>query len=137
MNTKTNELVPLLEVADIKQSVSFYVDALGFTMENEWRPDGVLRWCQVRLGGVAFMLQLPPHDKPVEGTRGAGVSFCVMCDDAIAFYDLLREKKVSVKEPIVGNALWVTSVTDPDGYSIDFESPTEVAEETRLSEWRD
>ena len=39
-------------------------------------------------------------------------------------------------EPIVGNALWVTSFRDPDGYRIDFESPTEVPEGTPLSAHR-
>jgi len=30
--------------------------------------------------------------------------------------------------------MWVTSLTDPDGYRIDFESPTDVPEETVYSE---
>lgn len=33
----------------------------------------------------------------------------------------------------MGNGLWVTSVQDPDGYRLDFESPTDVAEETVYS----
>ena len=135
MSATTKELVPLLEVGDMAAAVSFYVDALGFTIENEWRPDGDLRWCQVRLGNAAFMLQLPPHGKAVDGAKAPGVSFCIFCDDALAFYELLCEKNVAVKEPVVGNGLWVTSVKDPDGYSIDFESPTDVPEETRLSDY--
>lgn len=102
--------------------------------DNEWRPDGELRWFQVRLGGTAFMLQLPPHGNGTDGSKAQGVSFCIICEYALAFYDLLREKNVAVKEPVVGNGLWVTSVKDPDDYSIDFESPTDVPKETRLSE---
>ena len=30
--------------------------------------------------------------------------------------------------------MWVTSLTDPDGYRIDFESDTEVPEEAEFSE---
>jgi hypothetical protein len=30
--------------------------------------------------------------------------------------------------------MWVTSLTDPDGYHVDFESPTDVAEDTEYSE---
>lgn len=41
---------------------------------------------------------------------------------------------VEASEPQVGNAMWVTSLTDPDGYRIDFESDTGVPEETKLSE---
>jgi hypothetical protein len=42
---------------------------------------------------------------------------------------------IQTKEPFVGNHLWVVGVTDPDGYRIDFESPTDVPEETKLAEW--
>jgi hypothetical protein len=30
--------------------------------------------------------------------------------------------------------MWVTALRDPDGYKIDFESPTDVPEETVLEE---
>jgi lactoylglutathione lyase len=34
------------------------------------------------------------------------------------------------RAPFVGNNLWVVSYVDPDGYRIDFESPTDVPEDT-------
>jgi lactoylglutathione lyase len=39
------------------------------------------------------------------------------------------------KEPFVGNQLWDVALSDPDGYRLHFESPTDVPEETRYSEW--
>jgi lactoylglutathione lyase len=36
--------------------------------------------------------------------------------------------------PFVGNAMWVTLVQDPDGYKLEFESFTDVPEETVFSE---
>jgi len=30
--------------------------------------------------------------------------------------------------------MWVTSTVDPDGYKLDFESPTDAPEETELSD---
>ena len=33
--------------------------------------------------------------------------------------------------------MWVTNIVDPDGYVLLFESPTSVAEETKLSELDD
>jgi len=38
------------------------------------------------------------------------------------------------KTPFVGNGLWVTAFTDPDGYKLDFESPTTIPEETVYSD---
>ncbi len=40
-------------------------------------------------------------------------------------------------EPFVGNKMWVTSISDPDGYKLDFESITDEAEETKYSDWID
>jgi lactoylglutathione lyase len=31
--------------------------------------------------------------------------------------------------------MWYTIVSDPDGYKLDFESATDVPEDTKLSEW--
>jgi hypothetical protein len=44
-------------------------------------------------------------------------------------------KKVEMNEPFVGNNMWVVSCVDPDGYRFDFESATDVPEETKHSEW--
>ena len=36
--------------------------------------------------------------------------------------------------PFVGNGLWVASLTNPDGYRLNFESPTEVPVGTVFSD---
>jgi lactoylglutathione lyase len=40
------------------------------------------------------------------------------------------------KRPFVGNGMWVTEISDPDGYHLLFESPTDAPEETILPEER-
>jgi hypothetical protein len=40
---------------------------------------------------------------------------------------------IQAAKPFVGNAMWVTFVTDPNGYKLDFQSPTDVPEETEYS----
>jgi len=42
---------------------------------------------------------------------------------------------MEMNEPFVGNNMWVVSLVDVDGYRLDFESPTDVPEETKYSEW--
>ena len=61
-------------------------------------------------------------------------AWCRLCDDAVDLYRRFTARGVGAREPFVGNGLWVTGVEDPDGFRIDFESPTDVPEETRLSE---
>jgi hypothetical protein len=57
-----------------------------------------------------------------------------MCADAITIYHEAMRRGLTPARPYVGNALWVTSFVDPDGYKIDFESPTDVPEDTVYSE---
>jgi len=126
MNVK--EVVPFLTVASMQRSLAFYVDGLGFEVEQKWRPEGQIRWCMLRLGGARLMLQ--------EGQTQANNEnvMCLMCDDALTLYREFLARSVEVQEPYVGNRMWVSSVTDPDGNRLDFESLTDVPEETRLSE---
>ena len=56
-----------------------------------------------------------------------------MCADALAIYHDLKSRGINASRPFVGNGLWVTSVSDPDGYRLEFESPTDVEEETVYS----
>ena len=132
------QVIPFFWVRDIQKSIRFYVDDLGFLMTKDWTDGGRLRWCWLELGATAVMLQEfwqeGPNRNATEGILGQGVMICFTCDDAIAFYREIRSRGVTAKRPFVGNAMWVTEVTDPDGYHLLFESPTDVAEETEYSE---
>ena len=132
--SNVKQAVPFFMVTDIDASLRFYVDGLGAAKTNQWIPEGRIEWCWLQLGNAALMLQeyrqREQHPGRPEGALGQGVSICFMCADAIALYHELISRGVSAKRPFVGNGLWVTSVTDPDGYHLDFESPTDVPEET-------
>jgi lactoylglutathione lyase len=132
------QAVPFFNVKDIDASLRFYVDGLGFAITRHWDPDGRIRWCWLELGSVAVMLQEYCKDgRPggwPAGPLGQGISICFMCADAIAVYHDTRARGLDPSRPFVGNGLWVTSFLDPDGYRLDFENPTEVAEETIYSE---
>ena len=39
-----------------------------------------------------------------------------------------------LKRPYVGNRLWVVPLTDPDGYRMEFSSPTDAPEESEFEE---
>lgn len=128
------QAVPFFRVADMARSRAFYEGGLGFEMGDHWIDEGVLRWCWLNLGGAAIMLQqfrTEGHDAwTPEGKLGEGVSVCFMCDDALAIWRAARAQGLEPRRPFVGNGLWVVSFTDPDGYALDFESPTDAPEET-------
>ena len=128
------QAVPFFGITDIEASLRFYVDGLGFAIKHRWEPDGRIRWCWLERDGVVLMLQEfwkdgRPGGAP-PGILGNGMSVCFMCEDAIAVYHEALARGLSPARPYVGNRLWVTSFVDPDGYRVDFESPTDAEEDT-------
>ena len=48
----------------------------------------------------------------------------------MALWHGFTARGLDAKRPFVGNRMWVTQVTDPDGYELFFQSRTDVPEET-------
>jgi lactoylglutathione lyase len=134
MNVK--QVVPLFRISDVDRSIRFYVHGLGFTMKHRWLVDEKLRWCWLELGGAALMLQTYVKDSPNApvGKLGQGVSLSFQCEDAVKLYRDFISRGLEASEPQVGNSMWVTHLCDPDGYRLEFGSPTDTPEETKLSE---
>jgi hypothetical protein len=119
----------------MEASLRFYVEGVGFKRTKQWLPDGKIRWCWLELGGAAIMLQEYGANSPLHNAKlGEGVSICFQCRDALAIYHEALARNLKPQRPFVGNNMWVTILTDPDGYKLDFESPTDVPEETIYSE---
>ena len=136
--SNVKQAVPFFNVTDIEASLRFYVAGLGGVVANQWAPEGRVRWCWLRLGEAALMLQEYWRDgRPAgapAGALGQGVSICFMCADAVAIYRELIARGIAAQRPMVGNGLWVTAVSDPDGYRLYFESPTDLPEDTVYSD---
>jgi lactoylglutathione lyase len=137
-DSNVKQVVPFFRVSDMDRSIRFYIDGLGFNIKHKWVVDEKLRWCWLELGGAALMLQTYTKDAhhawTPAGKLGEGVSLAFQCHDALALYREFIARGLQASEPQVGNSLWVTSLSDPDGYRLEFESPTDVPEETKLSE---
>ncbi|HEX5152721.1 MAG TPA: VOC family protein [Parafilimonas sp.] len=130
--------VPFFWVTDIEASIQYYVNGLGFAIANRWIDEGKTRWCWLQREGAALMLQelqeeMYRADMPSE-KKGAGISIYFICKDALALYKEFVSKGVTVSKPFVGNGMWVTSLKDPDGYDLHFESATDVQEDTMYVE---
>ena len=136
MNVK--QAVPFFRVSSMEASLRYYVDGIGFKMTNRWIDEGKLRWCWLQLDGAALMLQefrKEGRDSWVpKGKVGEGVSICFQCEDALAIYRDVISRGIQASRPFVGNGMWVTALSDPDGYKIEFESRTDVPEDTQYPE---
>jgi lactoylglutathione lyase len=138
-NSNVKQAVPFLMVRDIQTSIDFYVTGIGFEITSKWIDKERIRWCWLKIGGAALMLQEYVADElhtSIPSVKpGEGVSIYFICRDALTIYNDVISKGLSASEPFVGNNMWVTGLTDPDGYKIFFESPTDVEEETKYSDW--
>lgn len=138
---KITETVPFLSVSNMERSLDFYVKGLGFEIQHSWTTEGKMEWCKLKRDTGSLMLQ--EHKKMNDGTIedkgrvGIGMSIYFICDDAISIYREITARNINASEPFVGNNMWLTSIEDPDGYVINFESNTNVPEETILSEWEE
>jgi len=134
---QVKEVVPFLAVKDMKESIAFYVDGLGFEFRHKWEVGGEIRWCQLKIDQAGLMLQqfaTEGHDARVfSENKGEGVTLCFFPEDAVGFYRAVTERGIKASEPVVSNGLWTTHLSDPDGYQLLFESPTDAPEGTRMS----
>lgn len=132
--------VPFFTVMNISKSIEFYVAGLGFEIKNKWIPRGKIEWCWLERDGVAIMMQEPTNKQHFIYKRAQplelGFVVSIQCEDALLLYQEFIQKGFPVSEPFVGNNMWVFHINDPDGYRIEFESKTDVPEETLYSEWR-
>src|SRR5579884_3226509 len=141
-SANVRQAVPFFGVTSMEASLRFYVDGLGFEMKHWWipdrpedKPDGRIRWCWLERGGAALMLQEFLPERRPKKTLGAGTSVCFICEDALALYREFRSRGIEPRtRPFVGNRMWVVPLTDPDGYRIEFESPTDAPEESEVTE---
>ena len=133
-----DEVVPFLAVKDMPTSLAFYRDGLGFEVKDSWVDEGAMRWCRLQLGGAGLMLQqyrTEGHDShQFSDNKGEGVTLYFFCDDTIELYRAVTSGGIGASDPVVSNGWWMTSVDDPDEYQLAFESDTDVAEDTRLSD---
>jgi catechol 2,3-dioxygenase-like lactoylglutathione lyase family enzyme len=134
--SNVKQAVPFFRVSDMETSLRFYLDGLGFVMTKKWIDAGKLRWCWLELGDAALMLQefrKEGHNSWVPDAKvGVGVSTCFICEDALAIYRDAIARGLEASRPFVGNGMWCTFLSDPDGYRLELESLTDVPEETVL-----
>jgi len=132
------QAVPFFAVSNMEKSLRFYVDGLGFEMVDKWEDEGTIRWCRLVRGGTALMLQDFRRDGgktwSPEGPLGLGLSIMFICSDALSIYRELGGRGLTPSLPFVGNGMWVTSLSDPDGYRVEFESQTDVPEGSTLND---
>jgi uncharacterized glyoxalase superfamily protein PhnB len=117
---RLRSLSPALTVDDLERSLSFYTEALGFTVEERWEEEGELKGVMLLAGTCHLGLSQDDWAKGREREKGVGFRiFAETVQDLDAIAQRLREHGVDPdgpkEQPWGGRAL---SVTDPDGFKL-------------------
>lgn len=129
MAIKTNGMTPLIQVYDMQVSLSFYCGFLGFELIEKAGPEEDIGWVMLELNNTYLMLntQYEMPDRPEEpdaARREAHRDTCFyfMCDDADDIYSQLVQKLNISRPTLAPYGMKQLYMTDPDGYSICFQS---------------
>jgi catechol 2,3-dioxygenase-like lactoylglutathione lyase family enzyme len=114
-----------LRVADVKRSMAFYGDTLGFVVEIDKAP----HFAMIRIGGpTGGTIGLLPHDEAnpagsasTTSEQRAGIHIELTTVNLDALYEHLKAREVIFFEP-PHEEPWERSmrVYDPDGYTVEF-----------------
>jgi uncharacterized glyoxalase superfamily protein PhnB len=125
MSTITS-CAPLLNVADVEASLTFWRDLIGFEVTYRYEHDGRLMFASLQSGEVRLMLNGRGGDPSERRARPhyteVVLSFGV--PSVHHFVDDLRAKGFAAPEPEAESyGLDEVIIRDPDGYEIAFTSP--------------
>lgn len=117
---RLRNLAPSLTVNDLQASLRFWVDGVGFTLEERWEENGELKGVMLVAGSCH--LGLSQDDWAKGRDRAKGVGFRLWAETAQSLDDIaarLRQRGVEMDgpkdEPWGGRSL---TVTDPDGFTL-------------------
>jgi catechol 2,3-dioxygenase-like lactoylglutathione lyase family enzyme len=113
---------PSLTVNDLRRSLVFYTEALGFFVDESWTEGDTVRGVMLRAG--ACELGLSQDDWKLGRDRKKGVGFRLWCDtnqDVDALAARVKAAGYRLAEGPADHPAWGVrsfSVDDPDGFHI-------------------
>lgn len=123
-------LTPLLQVYDMRKSIAWYRDVLGFEVLQTHEPEGHLYWAMLKLGGAVLMLnskyeddKRPPQPEMVTGRDDVTLYFG--CDDVDAAYEQLKGKCDVAAPKTAYYGMRQMIVRDPDQVELVFQHPVQ------------
>lgn len=117
---------PSFTVNDLKKSLTFYQDVLGFVLQERWEgDDGELQGVELQAGSITFMLGQDDWKLGRDRVKGQGLRmYCATAQDIDKLAAGIKARGgVLTEEP--GDRPWGSrdfAVEDPDGFKITISS---------------
>lgn len=125
-------VTPLFQVFDMRKSVAFYRDVLGFEVLHTHEPDGHLYWAMLKLGSAVIMLNAKYEDHlrpptPDKTPDHDDITLYFACPDVDAAYEHVIAKGVKVRPPeTVHYGMKQLTIRDLDGFDLCFQQPIQI-----------
>lgn len=119
-------VVPLIQVGDMAESLDYYTQVLGFTLDYAWPEDGPPRWAQVTRSGASFTLtmDLGTSDRAFIAEKGNGVVFYILTTALAELYaELNASGALIVQDLLTFGERRQFTVADVNGYVLTFIDP--------------
>jgi glyoxylase I family protein len=131
MVIKTEYLTPLVQVFNMRRSLAFYRDILGFKVIRDSGKGDDSSWVWLQLDGLNLMLndqyepRSEPDAPPAERIRWHGDTCLYLgCTDIDGVYEYLVSKGLKIDPPnIAPYGMKQLYVSDPDNYNLCFQWP--------------
>jgi uncharacterized glyoxalase superfamily protein PhnB len=117
---RLRQVKPALTVSDIRRSLAFYKDVLGFTVKDRWEEGGALTGVEVVAGNLTLMLSQDDFKKGRDRVKGLGQRlWCLTAQDVDALASQIRARGATIDEgPTSEWGMRFFTVTDPDGFRL-------------------
>ena len=116
---RAREMTASLTVKDLRQSVAWYRDSLGFTVDREIERDGKLRAVAIKAGAIRILLNLDDGARGFDRVKGEGFSLQFITTQSVdEIADRIRKNGGSLETEPADMPWGVRSfrVRDPDGF---------------------
>ena len=128
MSITATNVTTLLQVFDMRKSVAWYCDVLGFVVLQKHEPEGHLYWTMLKLGDAVIMLNAKYEDdkRPQTPPRSdhGDVTLYFACPDVDQAYEHIRAKLPRTNPPkVTYYGMKQLTITDPDGFDLCLQQP--------------
>jgi len=110
-------LIPSLDVSNVDESIKFYKDALGFSVQDRMSWNGETGWALLKVGRVGLMLNAKNYDLISPAAPEYGGVFFFYSDNLEELHAKLENKGYPVSHmQSIQNGIKEFYLCDPDGY---------------------
>lgn len=120
------DLMASLTTKDVQTSLAWYVDVLGFTVDERYEPEGTLRAASLKAGNVKILLSQDNGAKGWDRVKGQGISLQITTEQDIDAIAARIKAAGGTLESEPADTPWgsrVFRLQDPDGFKLVIASP--------------